>query len=147
MGIIATVAMCLLALGCSAAKPGVSLPDTLTLKTGGAPFEAQFDVKLAASGLLSVRRYGPPQVTPKTIEIHLSTEQTAMLLSLAARSTDFSVGCGQVADGTMAAMTVTYAGAKQAFSCSGAPKWPVGNNVTAFLSTLNKQLPKDLQVF
>ena len=147
MRILATVAISFLAVACSATESGVLPSDSMTLNTGGAPFEAQFTVKLSASGLLNVRRYGPPNVTPRTIELRLSAIQTADLLSIASNSSDFSKGCGQVADGTSASMTVKYSGVERTFSCSGAPKWPVGSNTSTLLSTINKHLPKELQVF
>ena len=147
MRILATVALSFLALGCTAAVTTALPSDTLRLRTGGAPFEAQFIVELSASGLLQARRFGPPHVVSREVELHLSTTQAAELLSLASQSIDFSAGCGQVADGTAATMSVTYSGAQQSFSCSGAPKWPIGSNTKAFLSTLNEQLPGDLQVF
>ncbi|WP_399682150.1 hypothetical protein [Xenophilus sp.] len=147
MRIIATVAICFLSLGCSAAGPSVLRTDSLSLKTGGAPFEAQFTVALSASGSLNVRRYGPPHVIPRDEQFHLTTAEAARLLRLAADSTDFGAGCGKVVDGTAAAMEVTFSGASQSFSCAGAPKWPIGAKTADFLSALNKQLPDDLQVF
>src|SRR5690606_25653585 len=75
MRIIATVAICFLSLGCSAAGPSVLRTDSLSLKTGGAPFEAQFTVALSASGSLNVRRYGPPHVIPRDEQFHLTTAE------------------------------------------------------------------------
>jgi phospholipase/lecithinase/hemolysin len=147
MRIIATVAICFLSLGCSAAEPSLLPTDSLTLKTGGAPFEAQFTVTLSAGGLLNVRRYGPPHVIPRDEKFHLTSANAARLLSLAADSTDFAAGCDKVVDGTAAAMEITFSGSSQSFSCAGAPKWPIGAKTATFLSALNNQLPDDLQVF
>ena len=145
MHIFAIVALIILSAGCTAAGPNAST-DSLVLQTGGAAFEAQFETQLSADGMLRVRRYGPPHVTPRKVEKLLPAARAAALFSLAARATDFSAGCGKVADGTNAAMTVNYAGNKHTFSCTGASHWPTGKNTTTFLSTLNNDLPHDLQV-
>ena len=147
MKILATFALSLLACASSFASSGIMPSDGLSLRIGGSPFEAQFTVELSTSGLLKARRFGPPNVTKKSVEIRLSKGQAEELITLASESTDFSSGCGKVADGTAASMTTTYLGVKNTFSCSGAPKWPAGNKTKAFLTTLNKRLPKDLQVF
>ena len=147
MRTFAASVLCILLAGCDPGPQELMSTDSLSLRTGGSPNDAQFTVEIAAKGLLRVHRFGPPHIKERTFELHLPAERVAALLSLASNSTDFSAGCGQVADGTAATMTVIYIGNRKSFSCTGAEKWPAGPSTLAFLSSLNQQLPKDLQVF
>lgn len=147
MKALAAAALSLLAMSGIAAPPELPPPDALSLKTGGSPLDARFTVELSAAGLLKVHRGGPPHVEARTIELRIPSAETSALLSLASRSEDFPEGCGHVADGTAATMTVTYAGVRKTFSCIGAHRWPNGRSTREFLSALNRRLPAEMQVF
>ena len=144
MRIFAILALLLSAFG---GAYGADAPNSLVLKTGGSIFHAAFEVRLSASGQLRVHKTSTPNSDAKTINKKLSAIQAQEIFLLASRSSDFALGCGQVADGTSAGMRITYRGTEQTFSCQGSPTWPRGATTRELLSAINQHLPHDLQVF
>ena len=122
------------------------LEGSLVLKTGGGIFEPAFTVSLSASGTLVASKTRTVNTAAKQFKRDLGSAQRDQIFALASESTDFAVGCGQVADGTSAGMKVIYKGSEHTFSCDNAPQWPIGRATAAFLKTLNRLLPKDMQV-
>ena len=121
--------------------------DSLVLKTGGGIFEPAFTVSLSAPGTLIASKTRTVNTAAKEFKRDLSSAQRDQMFALASESADFAVGCGQVAGGTGAGMKVIYKGSEHTFSCDNAPQWPVGHATAAFLKTLNRLLPEDMQVF
>ena len=144
MRIIATLIFLLSLCGVACAADA---PDSLSLKTGGSIFASAFSVKLSASGKLNVEKTATPNERAKTFERQLSLAQSKEIFLLASQSSDFAVACDQVADGTGAGMRVTYEGVEKIYSCNNAAQWPVGAITTKLLATINRYLPKDMQVF
>jgi hypothetical protein len=126
---------------------GSEAPDALTLKSGGSIFEGRFKVQLSAAGQLDVAKSATPNSRARSIKRKLTRAQSGEIFLLASQSIDFRKGCGQVADGTNAGMTVTYGGINHSFSCQGAAKWPRGAATRKLLSAINRHLPAGLRVF
>jgi hypothetical protein len=120
---------------------------SLVLKTGGGIFEPAFTVRLSASGTLTVTKTPTVNTPAKDFKRELGSVQRDHIFALASRSSDFAIGCGKVADGTGAGMKIIYKGSEHTFNCDNAPRWPVGHATATFLKTLNRLLPKDMQVF
>lgn len=123
------------------------LEDSLVLRTGGSPFEPAFTVRLSASGSLNVTKTRTVDTAAAEFKGELDTTQRENIFALASNSADFTVGCGQVVDGTSSRMKVVFKGSEHTFSCNNAPQWPIGHATATFLKALNLLLPKDMQVF
>lgn len=141
------IAILIFLLSLSGAASATDAPNSLVLKTGGSIFSSAFSVKLSASGELDVEKTATPNERAKAFKRQLSLARTRELFMLASQSSDFAVACDQVADGTSAAMRVTYEGIEKTYSCNGSAQWPVGTITTKLLATINRYVPKDMQVF
>jgi hypothetical protein len=118
---------------------------------GGPPGSDQFLVKLAPSRHLSVSHFSRP-ITPSGMtetkhSVELTPDQFDRLISLALDATDFSDGCGVVADGTSADLAVNTGSGSAERTCTGASKWPQGSKTKSFLDALNTLLPRNFNVY
>ena len=138
-------------LGATASLGGEPKPALSLWTHGGPPGSDQFVVKLAPSRHLSVAHFSlpitPSGMTEKKHSVDLTLDQFERLISLALGATDFSDGCGVVADGTWADLAVNAGSGSVERTCTGASKWPLGPKTKTLLEALNGLLPSEFNVY
>ena len=140
------------AVSASACASQTVAQESLQIKTGGGVTGPFISLSLQSSGELSVTRESMPFADTKsgltTIEFeeHLDPAETARLFQLAQSATDFSQGCGLVAHGTDARLSLQLSQQRIDFECAGAIKWPTGPLTKSLVDSLNQRLPKKFQV-
>lgn len=132
----------LLATGVTAAATG----SRFELQTWGMPGSPRFTVTLSRAGDLTVVRESLERAAKRAVK-RLSPEAADALASMAELSLDFSTGCGTVADGTSARLTVETRSGPTTRLCEMAERWPLGEKTKLFLARINSYLPMDLHVF
>jgi hypothetical protein len=137
-------AILLIAFMCS---PGAYAESLRMYVGGGLPGSEAFDVSLHAGRLIVTRSSLPITrrgLTTSSVTGHLSASAEHDLVVVAQNAaTDFAQGCGAVADGTVASLSV---GGHELAQCQGAPQWPTGPRTRLLLRAINANLPTSIQV-
>ena len=124
-----------------------STPGTrFQLQTWGMPGSPRFTVTLSRVGDLTVVRELQERAAKRAVK-RLSPDKADALARMAEMAVDFSSGCGAVADGTSARMTVETQIGPTTRLCEMAGRWPLGEKTKLFIDSINSYLPMDLHVF
>ncbi len=138
-------------LGASVGLAGEAQPALRLWTHGGPPGSHQFVVEVTPGRQLAGSNFSRPMtasgLTEAKLAVELAPEQFEELLSLALEATDFTDGCGVVADGTAADLVVHAAARSAERTCAGASQWPLGSKTRSFLATLNGFPPREFHVF
>lgn len=116
------------------------------LQTWGMPGSPRFTVTLSGAGDLTVVREMLERAAKRAVK-RLSPDKAEALARMAELAIDFSSGCGGVADGTSARLTVEIESGPTTRLCERAGRWPLGEKTKSFIDSINSYLPMDLHVF